>query len=111
MRCLISFLVLALLSLVQALSSTGTRLLVVVEEAAEKAKYSTFWEDLEGMMRVDAFYYSVKLLMLYSLLARGYTLTFESPKNDKLSLFLHGERVFDHILLLPPKSKGIQPRS
>jgi len=38
--------------------------------------------------------------------ARGYKLTFESPKNDKLALFRHGERAFDHILLLPPKSKG-----
>lgn len=37
---------------------------------------------------------------------RGYRLTFESPKNDKLALFQHGERAFDHILLLPPKSKG-----
>lgn len=40
---------------------------------------------------------------------RGYKLTFESPKNEKLSLFQHGERAFDHILLLPPKSKGLGP--
>lgn len=39
-------------------------------------------------------------------IARGYKLTFESPKNDKLALFRYGERAFDHILLLPPKSKG-----
>ncbi len=38
--------------------------------------------------------------------ARGYKLSFESSKNEKLSLFLHGERNFDHVLLLPPKSKG-----
>lgn len=43
------------------------------------------------------------------LLDRGYRLTFESPKNEKLSLFQHGERAFDHILLLPPKSKGLGP--
>lgn len=48
MRWLFSFLALALVGLVQALSSSGNRLLVVVEEAAEKAKYSTFWSDLEG---------------------------------------------------------------
>ena len=48
MRWLLSLFVLALLSLVQALSSSGNRLLVVIEEAAEKSKYSKFWTDLEG---------------------------------------------------------------
>lgn len=50
MRWLLSLTFVALLGLVQALSSSGSRLLVVVEEAAEKAKYSTFWKDLEGML-------------------------------------------------------------
>ncbi|KAI9828279.1 MAG: hypothetical protein M1819_006617 [Sarea resinae] len=76
------------LGLVHALSSTGNRLLVVIEELAEKERYSKFWNDLE---------------------ARGYQVSFESPKNDKLSLFQHGERAFDHLLLLPPKSKGFGP--
>ena len=40
---------LALLSLVKALSSSGNRLLVVTEEVSDKTKYSTFWGDLEGM--------------------------------------------------------------
>ena len=48
MRWLFSLLLLALLSLVQALSSSGSRLLVVIEEAAEKEKYSQFLGDLEG---------------------------------------------------------------
>lgn len=50
---LFSFLVLALLGVVQALSSTGRRLLVVVEEAPEKAKYSTLWEDLKSLSRIQ----------------------------------------------------------
>ncbi|KAK4697943.1 oligosaccharyltransferase complex subunit beta, partial [Lecanoromycetidae sp. Uapishka_2] len=49
------------------------------------------------------------LLGLTQALSRGYKITFESPKNEKLSLFQHGERAFDHILLLPPKSKGLGP--
>ena len=49
MRWLLSFLLVSLLGLAQALSSSGNRLLVVIEEAAEKAKYSQFWGDLEGM--------------------------------------------------------------
>ena len=48
MRWLLSFLLVGLLGLVQALSSSGSRLLVVIEEAAEKDKYSKLWGDLEG---------------------------------------------------------------
>ncbi|KAI9879250.1 MAG: oligosaccharyl transferase glycoprotein complex, beta subunit [Pleopsidium flavum] len=88
MRFLLSFLLLGLLGLLQALSSSGNRLLVVIEEATEKERYSTFWGDLE---------------------ARGYKLSFESPKNEKLSLFQHGERAYDHLILFPPKSKGLGP--
>ena len=38
-----------LLSLVYGLSSSGNRLLVVIEEAAEQTKYSQFWSDLKGV--------------------------------------------------------------
>ncbi|TKA72937.1 hypothetical protein B0A49_05009 [Cryomyces minteri] len=88
MRVLFSLLFAALLGAVQALSSTGSRLLIVIEELAEKEKYGTFWGDLES---------------------RGYRLSFESPKSEALRLFKHGERAYDHLLLLPPKSKGLGP--
>lgn len=46
-------LLLWLLGLVQALSSSGGRLLVVTEDAAtDKAKYSKFWSDLEGIVEI-----------------------------------------------------------
>lgn len=35
--------------MVNALSSSGNRLLVILEELAEKEKYSKFLGDLEGM--------------------------------------------------------------
>lgn len=44
--------------------------------------------------------------MLTGCVARGYTISFESPKNNQFSLFKHGEKAYDHLLLLPPKSKG-----
>ena len=50
MRWLLSLLLVNLLGLVQGLSSTGSRLLVVIEDSSEQAKYSTFWADLEGML-------------------------------------------------------------
>lgn len=40
---------LGFLGAVSALSSSGSRLLVVLEELAEKEKYSKFLEDLAGM--------------------------------------------------------------
>ena len=48
MRAFFSFLLLALVGVAQALSYTGRRLLVVIEDASEKDKYSRFWGDLEG---------------------------------------------------------------
>ncbi|KAL2822204.1 Dolichyl-diphosphooligosaccharide--protein glycosyltransferase subunit WBP1 [Aspergillus cavernicola] len=88
MRWCPSLLLFGFLAAVNALSSSGNRLLVVLEDAEEKGSYSTLWGDLEG---------------------RGYNLIFESPKNEQLSLFELGDRAYDHILLLPPKSKGFGP--
>lgn len=48
MRWLLSFLVLGFLTAVNALSSSGNRLLVVLDDPAEKDIFSTFWSDLES---------------------------------------------------------------
>ncbi|KAL3493205.1 Dolichyl-diphosphooligosaccharide--protein glycosyltransferase subunit WBP1 [Aspergillus germanicus] len=88
MRWCPSLMLFGFLAAVNALSSSGNRLLVVLEDSAEKGLYSTLWSDLE---------------------ARGYNLIFESPKNEQLSLFELGDRAYDHVLLLPPKSKGFGP--
>lgn len=48
MRLRILGLLVGLLSLVSALSATGSKLLVVLEEEAEKSKYSQFWADLQS---------------------------------------------------------------
>ena len=53
MRGLLSLIILAVLGLVEGSSVDGNRLLIVLEEAAEKAKYSTFWQDLEGEDRLN----------------------------------------------------------
>ncbi|CCX33821.1 Dolichyl-diphosphooligosaccharide--protein glycosyltransferase subunit WBP1 [Pyronema domesticum] len=75
-------------SVASAASLTGSRLLVVLEDSDLKATYSQFLGDLE---------------------ARGYDLSIQSPKDEKLSLFEHGERAYDHVILFPPKSKGYGP--
>jgi hypothetical protein len=42
-------LVFSVVSLVQAKSAVGDRILVVLEDGGEKNAYSQFWADLEGM--------------------------------------------------------------
>ena len=48
MRVLLSLLILGLLGIASTLSTSGNRLLVVLEEIAEKDKYSKFFGDLKG---------------------------------------------------------------
>jgi oligosaccharyltransferase complex subunit beta len=48
MKWPLSFLVLAIAAVVRAASFTGNRLLVVLDEQAEREKYSVFLEDLAG---------------------------------------------------------------
>jgi hypothetical protein len=48
MRWLLSFLLLGLLSVVHAVSSSGNKLLVILEELADKGKYSKYLGDLES---------------------------------------------------------------
>ncbi|KAI1460226.1 Dolichyl-diphosphooligosaccharide-protein glycosyltransferase 48kDa subunit [Annulohypoxylon moriforme] len=88
MKSLISFVVLFWVVLVNAVSSSGDRLLVVLEDVAEKEGYSKFLGDLEG---------------------RGFQINYETPKSDSLRLFNLGEKSYDHVLFLPTKSKGLGP--
>ena len=88
MRAFISLLLLCLSSLSWAKSVVGNRVLVVLEDASEKTLYSQLWSDLES---------------------RDFLVSFESPKNDQLALFKHGQLAYEHLILTPPKSKGYGP--
>ena len=48
MRWCLALLLCCFLAVVNALSSSGSRLLVVLDESAEKSAYSTLWSDLKG---------------------------------------------------------------
>lgn len=88
MKSLISFVVLLWAALVHAISSSGDRLLVVLDDVVEKEGYSKFLGDLES---------------------RGFQINYETPKSEGLSLFHLGEKSYDHVLFLPTKSKGLGP--
>lgn len=51
MKWLSSLLLFALLGIARALSAHGPRTLVVLEDQADKDKYSQFWHDLTGTAR------------------------------------------------------------
>ncbi|KAJ5165400.1 Oligosaccharyl transferase complex subunit Wbp1 [Penicillium coprophilum] len=96
MRWCLALLICCFLAVVNALSSSGSRLLAILEDTEQKNLYSTLWTDLEGSV----------LRLNPKSPARGYDVSIESSKSDQLALFKHGERAYDHLLILPPKSKG-----
>jgi len=49
MKSLLSFLLLLLVAAVQALSSTGSRLLVIFDDEADREGYKTFFGDIKGI--------------------------------------------------------------
>ena len=50
MRWCLALLVFCFLAVANALSSSGNRLAVILEDAADKELYSTFWGDLQGQI-------------------------------------------------------------
>lgn len=38
--------------------------------------------------------------------ARGFDITYETPKSENVKLFNLGERNYDHVVFLPTKVKG-----
>jgi len=88
MRSLLSWAVLLFVAVVSAISTAGDRLLVVLDDVADKEGYSKFLGDLE---------------------TRGFKLSFETPKSESLKLFHLGERTYDHLIIFPTKVKGLGP--
>ncbi|OAA63903.1 Oligosaccharyl transferase complex, subunit Wbp1 [Cordyceps fumosorosea ARSEF 2679] len=88
MRLSLSVVISALAAATSALSTTGSRLLVVLDDVADKAAYGKFFGDLA---------------------ARGFDINYETPRSDKLSLFDLGERKYDHLIFLPTKVKALGP--
>jgi hypothetical protein len=62
MRWFLSFLFLGFWAAVHALSTSGTRLLVVLEDKPEQDLYSIFWKDLKGVVFLP---FLVLILIIY----------------------------------------------
>jgi oligosaccharyltransferase complex subunit beta len=45
--------------------------------------------------------------IIASFAARGYDVSYETPRSEGLALFHLGERKYDHLLFLPSKVKGM----
>jgi oligosaccharyltransferase complex subunit beta len=88
MRSFLSLFVFLFAAVVSAISTSGNRLLVILDDVADKENYSQFLGDLES---------------------RGFQISFENPKSESLALFHLGERSYDHVILFPTRSKGLGP--
>ncbi|KAG6007380.1 hypothetical protein E4U21_006084 [Claviceps maximensis] len=88
MQTILSAAVLLLAAVVSAVSTTGNRLLVVLDNVAEKDDYKQFFGDLTD---------------------RGYQISYETPRSDQIKLFHLGERTYDHLVFLPAKVKALGP--
>ncbi|KAK3298424.1 oligosaccharyl transferase-like protein [Chaetomium fimeti] len=88
MRSFLSLFVFLFAAAVSAISTSGNRLLVILDDVADKENYSQFLGDLES---------------------RGFQISFENPKSESLALFHLGERSYDHVILFPTRSKGLGP--
>jgi oligosaccharyltransferase complex subunit beta len=88
MRSLLTAAVALFATVVSAVSTSGNRLLVLLDNVEDKTSYTSFFGDLSG---------------------RGYDITYETPRSEELALFRLGEKNYDHILFLPTKIKGLGP--
>ncbi|KAG5988926.1 hypothetical protein E4U54_004494 [Claviceps lovelessii] len=88
MQTILSAAVLLLAAVVSAVSTTGNRLLVVLDNVADKDNYKQFFGDLTE---------------------RGYQISYETPRSDHVKLFHLGERTYDHLVILPAKVKALGP--
>ncbi|KAK9477217.1 Dolichyl-diphosphooligosaccharide--protein glycosyltransferase subunit WBP1 [Lipomyces japonicus] len=86
---LLAAFVLVLLPAASAISTSGTRTLVVVDKEFDRSQYSKFFNDLES---------------------RGYDLDIRQANDPELSLFVYDERLYDHLILtLPPVQRSLGP--
>lgn len=110
MRLLLSLAAAALAAVAPAaaVSSTGSRVLVALEKGLSKGDYSQFWADLQGPSSRAASHLQPVVLTTLPLPppARGYELTFKTPKDESTKLVEFGERNFDHVILFTPSTKS-----
>ncbi|KAI8384284.1 Dolichyl-diphosphooligosaccharide--protein glycosyltransferase subunit WBP1 [Radiomyces spectabilis] len=76
--------ILALLAPVQAHSVTGNKVLVLLDDLAQKATYSRFWQSLTD---------------------RDYKLVFKTASEADATLYYFGERLYNHIIHFAPKAE------
>lgn len=86
MTALVVSCVTLLSSLVEAKSSTGDRVLVLLDSLAEKDLYTQFWHQLEE---------------------REFQLVFKPADDPSISLHYFGETLFNHIIHFAPKAQKL----
>ena len=106
MRSLLSVLLLCLASTVAALSSSGSKLLVVLEDAAQKSKYSKFWKQLEGEFRHSVVSTQMQSLISYGAMYTDHVISYNRQRLLSELPVAQNRRA----LPLPPRRKSLRPR-
>lgn len=90
----------SLVALCSATSSTGSKVLVILEPTLKKDSFSTFFGGLEGMYLFQVVTYLSDLAT-----ARGYQLTIREPKADAPLLVQYDVPQFSHVIFFAPTTK------
>lgn len=96
-------LALGLACLVNAKSSTGNSVLVVVEQKRQD-DFHLFYEGLKGHTVID--YILHHEYILTSQVDQGYELTFRSPKDEVPAIIEYDEASFAHVVILASETKS-----
>ena len=86
-------------------SSTGSKVLVILEPKLDQADYSLFFGGLRGA------FCALDLIVADNITERGYELTFRAPKDTAPELFMYDVPQFNHVILFAPTSKSTPQHS
>ena len=82
-------------------SSSGSKVLVVLESKLDQADYSLFFDGLKGEFPACHLY----LFPANRRIERGYELSFRGPKDVEPALLQYDEPQFNHVILFAPTTK------
>lgn len=95
-------------SVVEAKSSTGSRVLVLLDSLAEKESYNHFWHQLQGTknkkQKKNSRLHSKYTYIFKTNLDRQFELIFKKADDPSITLLYFGESLYNHIIHFAPKT-------
>lgn len=98
------YILLLFLFVLQCLSLSHNRILVVLDYDEIRNSHSLFFKDLEGIT-INHILCFRWLLTIFK--ARGYELTFKLSSDSSFRLEEYGEYLYDHVIIFSPRSMSM----